>query len=216
MAGRRSPKPLSLEHMFDVGHLIEAGGLLLIAAIIFGESGMFIGFFFPGDTLLLSAGVFAAHDKLELISLIPVVAIAAIIGDNVGYFIGKRYGHRLFDKEDGVLFRKEYVDRAHKFFKRYGNEAMLFAHFFPIIRTFAPPIAGVAEMNHRRFFIYDALGDTVWATSVVLVGYWFGTKVHNLDHYILLGVVAAMGITLVPTFWHLGKRYLKKRRRSKI
>src|SRR5580698_9587516 len=121
--------------MFDVSHLIQAGGLLLIAAIIFGESGMFIGFFFPGDTLLLTAGVFAAQGKLPLALSILVIAVAAIAGDNTGYHIGKRYGRRLFRKPDGLIFRREYVERAEKFYERFGSRTMLIAHFVPVVRT---------------------------------------------------------------------------------
>jgi membrane-associated protein len=201
--------------MFDVAHLIQTGGLLLIAALIFGESGMFIGFFFPGDTLLLSAGVFAAQGKLSLLSVIVIVAIAAILGDNVGYLIGKRVGRRLFQKEDGLLFRKKYLDDAEAFFRRYGDKTMLFAHFLPIIRTFAPPVAGAAAMPHRKFFVYDALGDSTWAVVVTLIGYWFGTKIPNIDHYILLAVVAVMAFTLGPTLYHVIKAVREKRRAPK-
>ncbi len=202
--------------MFDVAHLIQTGGLLLIALIVFGESGMFIGFFFPGDTLLLSAGIFAGQGKLSLTAVILVVALAAIAGDNVGYHIGKRWGRRLFSKPDGTVFRQEYVRRAEDFYEKYGSKAMLFAHFFPIIRTFAPAVAGIARMNYRQFFIFDAIGDSAWAVAVTLVGYWFGTKIPNLDHYIVLAVIGVMGFTLGPTFYHLGKALLKKRRAKKV
>lgn len=201
--------------MFNVNHIIATGGLALIAAIIFGESGMFIGFFFPGDTLLLSAGVFAASGKLSLATLIPVVALAAIIGDNVGYQIGKRYGHYLFRKPDGVLFRQEYVKDAEKFYAKYGSKAMLFAHFVPVVRTFAPAVAGVARMNYKQFVIFDAIGDTAWAALVTLIGYWFGSKIHNLDRYILLTVAAAMILTLGPTFYHVIKLHLRKRKATR-
>lgn len=201
--------------MFDVTHIIQAGGLLLIAALIFGESGMFIGFFFPGDTLLLSAGVFAGQGKLSLAAVFVVVSLAAIAGDNVGYHIGKRYGRRLFRKPDGLVFRQEYVQRAEAFYERYGSKTMLFAHFVPVVRTFAPAVAGVARMNYKQFVIFDAIGDTAWAVIVTLVGYWFGTKIPNVDHYILLAVAAVMIITLGPTFYHLFKALLEKRRRSK-
>src|SRR5665811_877222 len=110
--------------MLNVTHLIQAGGLALVAAIIFGESGMFIGFFFPGDTLLLSAGVFAAQGKLPLTTTILVIALAAILGDNTGYHIGKRYGRRLFRKPDGLVFRQEYVQRAERFYERFGSKTM--------------------------------------------------------------------------------------------
>ncbi len=198
--------------MFSVDHIIQVGGLLLIAAIIFGESGMFIGFFFPGDTLLLSAGIFAAQGKLSLTLTILVIALAAIAGDNVGYQIGKRYGRQLFKKPDGIVFRQEYVKRAEVFYDKYGSKAMLLAHFVPIVRTFAPAVAGVAKMNYKQFFIFDAIGDTAWAVSITLIGYWFGTKIHNLDHYILLAVAGVMIITLGPTFYHLIKALLKKHR----
>jgi len=198
--------------MFDVSHLIQAGGLLLIAAVIFGESGMFIGFFFPGDTLLLTAGVFAAQGKLPLLGTILVIAVAAILGDNVGYHIGKRYGRRLFRKPDGLIFRQEYIQRAEQFYERFGARTMLIAHFVPVVRTFVPPIAGVARMDYKQFVIFDAIGDTAWAAIVTLIGYWFGTKIPNIDHYILLAVALAMLITLGPTVYHLLKAVSEKRR----
>jgi membrane-associated protein len=207
-------EPLSLRKMFDVSHIIQAGGLLLIAAIIFGESGMFIGFFFPGDTLLLTAGVFAAQGKLSLASVILVVALAAIAGDNVGYHIGKHYGRRLFSKPDGLVFRQEYIQRAEKFYERWGSRTMLIAHFVPVVRTFVPPVAGVAKMNYPKFVLFDAIGDIAWAVIVTLIGYWFGTKIPNLDQYIVLAVVAVVAITLGPTLYHVAKAILEKRRRT--
>lgn len=201
--------------MLNVSHIIEAGGLLLIAAVIFGESGMFIGFFFPGDTLLLTAGIFAAQHKLPLLLTIIVIALAAIAGDNVGYHIGKRYGRRLFRKPDGILFRQEYVHRAELFFERYGTKTMLFAHFVPVVRTFAPAVAGVGKMNYRQFALFDAIGDCAWAIIVTLVGYWFGTKIPNLDHYIVLAVIAVMAITIGPTLYHLAKAILGSRKQPK-
>ncbi len=198
--------------MFNVTHLIQAGGLLLIAGLIFGESGMFIGFFFPGDTLLLSAGIFAGQGKLSLAAIIVVVSLAAIAGDNVGYHIGKRYGRRLFRKPDGVIFRQSYVQKSELFYEKHGSKTMLFAHFVPIVRTFAPAVAGVARMDYRQFFIFDAVGDIAWAVILTLIGYWFGTKIPSVDHYILLAVGAVVVITLGPTLYHLAKALLSKRR----
>jgi membrane-associated protein len=201
--------------MFDVTHIVQTGGLLLIAALIFGESGMFIGFFFPGDTLLLSAGIFAGQGKLSLTAIFVVVSLAAIAGDNTGYHIGKRYGRQLFRKPDGVVFRQDYVKRAEAFYEKYGSKTMLIAHFVPIIRTFAPAVAGVARMNYKQFFIFDAIGDIGWAVIVTLIGYWFGTRIPNIDRYILLAVGGVMIITLGPTLYHLGKALLAKRRANK-
>lgn len=200
--------------MFDVTHLIQTGGLLLVGALIFGESGMFIGFFFPGDTLLLSAGVFAGQGKLSLIAIFVVVSLAAIAGDNTGYHIGKRYGRRLFRKPDGLVFRQEHVRRAEAFYDKYGSKTMLFAHFVPVVRTFTPAVAGVAKMNYKEFVFFDAIGDTAWAVIVTLIGYWFGTKIPNVDHYILLAVAAVVLITLGPTFYHLAKVLIEKKRKK--
>jgi membrane-associated protein len=200
--------------MLNVTHLIQAGGLALVAAIIFGESGMFIGFFFPGDTLLLSAGVFAGQGKLSLAAIFIVVSLAAIAGDNVGYHIGKRYGRQLFRKPDGLVFRQAYVQQAEAFYEKYGSKTMLIAHFVPVVRTFAPAVAGVARMNYKQFFIFDAIGDTAWAVIVTLIGYWFGTKIPNVDHYILFAISAVVIITLGPTIYHLAKALLKKRRQK--
>jgi membrane-associated protein len=198
--------------MFDVNAIIEAGGLLLIAAIVFAESGMFVGFFLPGDTLLLSAGIFAAAGKFNILALIAVIATAAIIGDNVGYHIGRRYGRSLFKKEDGIIFRKQYVDHAERFYEKYGSKAMLVAHFVPVVRTFAPPVAGVAHMDYKKFVVYDAIGDIAWATSITLAGYFFGRLVPDLEHYMHYVLYAVIVITLGPTVYHIIKAVIEKRR----
>jgi len=197
--------------VFDVEQIITAGGLLLIAAIIFAESGMFIGFFFPGDTLLIAAGVFAAQGSLSVTSVILVVIVSAIAGDNVGYHIGKRYGRRLFRKPDGIIFRQAYITRAELFYERWGSRTMLFSHFVPIVRTFAPPVAGVGKMNYRQFVIYDAIGITAWAVSITMVGYWFGTKIPNIDQYAQLAVVVVVLVTLGPTIYHIIKSLREKK-----
>jgi membrane-associated protein len=201
--------------MFDVTHIVQTGGLLLIAAIIFAESGMFVGFFFPGDTLLLTAGIFAAQGHLPIVLTILVIALAAIAGDNVGYHIGKRYGRKLFSKPDGIVFRQAYVERAEKFYERWGSRTMLIAHFVPVVRTFAPPVAGVAKMNYKQFFFFDAIGIIAWSISVTMIGYWFGTKIPNVDHYIILAVGGVMIFTLGPTFYHLVRALIENRSKSK-
>jgi membrane-associated protein len=144
-----------------------------------------------------------------------VIAIAAIAGDNIGYQIGKRYGRQLFRKPDGLFFRQEYVQRSEVFYKKHGNKAVLFAHFVPIVRTFAPAVAGVARMNYKKYVVFDAIGCSAWTVVVTLVGYWFGSRIHNLDHYILLAVLLAMVFTLGPTVYHIVKILLENKRRSK-
>lgn len=198
--------------MFNITHLVQTGSLLLIGLIIFGESGMFIGFFFPGDTLLLTAGVFAGQGKLWLPGILMVVSVAAILGDNTGYHIGRRFGRRLFRKPDSLFFRQEYVQQAEAFYEKYGSKTMLFAHFLPVIRTFAPVVAGIGRMEYVKFMIFDAIGDIAWAVIVTLIGYKFGAKIPNVDHYVLLAVAAVIVFTLGPTFYHVAKALLEKRR----
>jgi membrane-associated protein len=187
----------------NVNDIIQAGGLPLIMAIIFAESGMLVGFFLPGDTLLLAAGVFAAQGKLSIALTIVLIAVAAILGDNTGYQIGKLTGKRIFRKKDGILFRQEYIEKTEHIYEKYGGKIMLLAHFLPIVRTFAPLVAGVAHMPRWKFIIFDAIGDSIWATTVTLLGYWLGSKIPNLDHYILPTVLIVCCITLGPMLWHI-------------
>jgi membrane-associated protein len=189
-------------HM-DVTSLIQSGGLLVIALIVYAESGLMVGFFLPGDTLLLSAGVLAAQGQFPIELTIAIIAAAAIAGDNTGYMIGKAMGKRLFRKQDGIIFRQEYVARAEKFYEKYGAKTMLIAHYIPIVRSFAPLVAGVGNMPRMQFALYDAIGDTSWAVIVTLLGYWFGSRIPNLDKYILPTVLGVMVISFGPMVWHI-------------
>lgn len=188
--------------MFDVTHLIEAGGLLLIALIIFAESGMMVGFLFPGDTLLLSAGVLAASGRLSLVLTIGIIAGAAILGDNVGYHIGRHFGRRLFKKPDSVVFRREYIMRAEQFYEKHGSKTMLIAHFVPIVRSFVPITAGAGKMSLPSYIIYDAIGDTVWATAITSFGYFVGSRVPGIDRYVEPVLILGVLIILIPTLYH--------------
>jgi membrane-associated protein len=198
--------------MLDVESIITGGGLLLIALIIFAESGMFVGFFFPGDTLLLSVGVFAAAGQFPLALSIAIIAAAAIAGDNTGYWIGRKYGRRLFRKPDGIIFRQSYVQHAERFYERWGSKTMLFAHFVPIVRTFAPPVAGVAHMPYKKFFTYGAIGILAWSISITSLGYFVGSRIPHLDKYIHYALLAVIIITLGPTLYHIYKAFKEKRR----
>lgn len=190
--------------MFDVTHLVQSGGLFLIALVIFAESGMMVGFFFPGDTLLFSAGIIAAAGGLNIIEVIVVISIAAILGDNIGYHIGNKLGPRLF-KKDGLVFRHDYIMQAEKFYEKYGTKTMLVAHFIPIVRTFAPVTAGAAKMDYRTFFVFDAIGDIAWATVVTLSGFFIGSRIPGVEHYIEPVLIAIVLIFLLPTLYHAFK-----------
>lgn len=187
----------------DVTSLIQSGGLLVIALIVYSESGMMVGFFLPGDTLLISAGILAASGQFPIELTITVIALAAVLGDNTGYIIGKTAGKRLFKKKDGIIFRQEYVQRAEAFYEKHGAKTLLIAHYVPIVRSFAPLVAGIARMNRTQFFVYDLIGAASWAVILTLLGYWFGSRIPHLEsyiHYVLLGVVF---ISFGPVVWHI-------------
>lgn len=191
--------------MLDVTNLIESGGLLLIGAIIFAESGLLAGFFLPGDTLLFTAGFFASQDKLPLGGLLAVVLIAAIAGYEVGYQIGQRYGKRLFRRHDGLIFRQEYLQRSELFYEKHGGKTVMLSRFVPIVRTFAPIVAGIGDMPHRRFTLFNIAGGAAWGGGVILLGEWLGSKIPNIDHYLLPIILFAMAISFGPTVYHLLK-----------
>jgi membrane-associated protein len=191
--------------MFNVVHLIQAGGLLIIAAIIFSESGMMVGFFFPGDTLLFSAGILAASGKLPIALTILVVALAAIAGDNTGYHIGRNFGRRLFNHPDSLFFRHEYIMRAEAFYEKYGSKTMLLAHFIPVVRTFVPVTAGAGKMPLLRYVIFDAIGDTAWAIVIIGLGYFIGSKIPGIENYIDPVLILVVLVFLGPTLYHILK-----------
>lgn len=201
----------------DPTSLLKSGGLILLGLIVFAESGMLVGFFLPGDTLLLSAGLLAAQGNFSIALTIAVIAVAAIVGDNTGYTLGRTMGKRIFHKQDGIFFRQEYIMKAEKFYEKHGAKTMLLAHFIPVVRSFAPLVAGVGKMPRALFFIYDAIGICVWATAVTLIGYWFGSRIPNLDHYILPVFIIVVVLSFAPTLWHIfGDTETRKRLFDKI
>lgn len=196
----------------NVEHLIQSGGILLIAAIIFAESGLLVGFFLPGDTLLFTAGFFAAQDKLPLGWLLFAVTLAAVLGDNVGYSFGRRLGPRVFKKEDGVIFRKEYLIRAEKFYEAHGGKTIILARFIPIVRTFAPIVAGAAKMTRRKFFSYNIIGGVSWGVGVTLLGVWLGSRISNIDKYLFPIMILAVTLSSGPAIWHVLKDPVARQR----
>ena len=187
----------------DVTSLIQSGGLLAIALIVYAESGMMVGFFLPGDTLLLSAGVLAVGGQFSIELAIVVIALAAVLGDNTGYVLGRTMGKRLFTKKDGIIFRQAYVQRAEKFYEKHGAKTLLVAHYVPIVRSFAPLVAGVGKMNRAHFFMYDAIGASSWAVLITLIGYWFGSRIPNLDTYIPIVMLVVVTLSFGPVVWHI-------------
>lgn len=204
-------------HLLDPETIINAGGLLLIAFIVFAESGLLFGFFFPGDTLLLLAGVLAAQGEFSITTMIAVIVISAILGGQAGYIIGQRAGPRLFKKEDGVLFRREYITRAEIFYRMHGGKTIMLARFVPIVRTFAPVVAGMGNMDKKKFIFYNILGSGIWGISVTLVGYYFGKQIPDMDRYIQFIIIGIMILSFGPAIYHLLKdKSARKKLRSRV
>ena len=191
--------------MFNVDTIISSGGILIISAIIFAESGLLVGFFLPGDTLLFGAGLAASQGKFSLLWLIVCVVLAAIIGDNVGYSIGRRAGPRIFKKEDGILFRQEYLQKSEAFYEKHGGKTIILARFTPIVRTFAPVVAGAGKMSREKFMFYNIIGGTLWGGGMSLLGYTIGGKIPHLDKYIELVIFGVMAVSLLLAFGHILK-----------
>jgi len=182
---------------------IAQAGLWLIAFIVFAESGLLVGFFLPGDTLLVAAGVLAAAGSLPIGWTILVIAVAAIIGDNLGYHIGRYTGPKLFKKKDGILFRHEYVEQAQSFYEKHGGKTIAMAQFIPIVRTFAPMVAGIAKMDRRKFMAYNFVGVVTWAVTLPLLGYWIGSQIPEIGKYLEYALLAVIVISLSPAVYHI-------------
>jgi len=184
--------------IYDVETLVRVGGLAAITIIVFTETGLLIGFFLPGDSLLVTAGIFAARGDLNIVTLNIVLSLAAIIGDAVGYTIGKRTGPKIFTREDSLLFRRKHILTAKEFYEKYGGFTIVIARFVPIVRTFAPVVAGVAGMQYRRFAMYNVVGAVFWVMSTTLAGYFLGKWMPNIDEHLHTIIAIVIFLSLLP------------------
>jgi membrane-associated protein len=195
-----------MNHMFDVVSIVKTAGYLGVTAIIFAESGLLFGFFLPGDSLLFTAGVLAAAGFLNIWILVPLVFLAAVLGDNAGYFLGRRAGGKLFDREESFFFKRSNVDKAKKFFEKHGRRSIILARFVPVVRAFVPPIAGVGQMSYRRFLLADIIGGALWACGLPILGYFLGKTVSDIDKYLLpiIGAIIFLSVLPVLKLWFAG------------
>ena len=189
--------------------LIRWGGYGLLVAIVFTETGLLVGFFLPGDSLLITAGVLASADIFNIWWLNALLIVAAITGDSVGYAIGARLGPRLFTREKSRLFNPRHVERTREFYARYGAKTIVIARFVPIIRTFAPVVAGVGSMPYRRFVVYNVVGGIAWVVSMTWAGYLLGSAVPDIDRHIHIVVIVVIVVSVIP----IGLEILRERRR---
>lgn len=186
-----------------IDKVILGGGYLAIGLTVFAESGLLIGFFLPGDTLLFGAGVLAANGVFNLPLLIAIIVSAAIIGDNVGYSIGRRFGPRLFERKDGAIFKQEYLQRAETFYEKHGGKTIILARFVPIVRTFAPVVAGIGKMPRKTFFAYNVIGGLLWGVSLPVLGYYVGSRIPGVENYVEPVILAVVVLSIAPALIHL-------------
>lgn len=187
-----------LHSIYDVEGIIRTGGPLLVCLIVFVETGFFVGFFLPGDSLLVTAGVFSAAGVIPLKWILLPVMLCAIVGDQIGYWIGRAAGSALYRREDSFFFHKRHLQRAHEFYETYGGKTVILVRFVPIIRTFCPPVAGAAQMPYPRYLVYDIFGGVFWVGTMILGGYFLGRSIPNISqriHYVILVVVV---LSLLP------------------
>ena len=184
-----------LHSIYDVQGLIHQAGPfapLLVCLIVFVETGFFVGFFLPGDSLLVTAGVFSAMGEIPLKWLLLPVMLCAIVGDQIGYWIGRGAGVAIYKREDSFFFRRRHLQRAHDFYEKYGGKTIILARFVPIIRTFCPPVAGAAQMPYLRYLTYDIFGGAIWVGTMILGGFFLGRTIPNISqriHYVILVVI---------------------------
>lgn len=188
--------------------IIKAGSYFGLAFLIFAESGLLIGIFLPGDSLLFAAGLLAAAGYLILGPLILIVVAAAIVGDSVGYWFGAEVGERLFERKDSRFFKQEYLKRTEQFYEKYGGRAIVLARFVPIVRTIAPILAGVSTMKYRQFLGYNIIGGVLWGAGMTLLGFTLGSIIPDSEKYILPLSLVIVAISFLPIVLNLvrGKR----------
>ncbi|MVZ62865.1 DedA family protein [Sphingobacterium humi] len=208
---------LSFQQLLDAEYLLSHGGFYIVCLIVFAETGLFFGFFLPGDYLLFLAGLFCAADKIDvdIVTLYFGILAAGILGNFAGYWFGYRTGPMLFKRKDSFLFKRKYVIMAEEFFQKYGGTALIIGRFVPIIRTFAPIFAGVVQLNFRKFVFYNIFGAFLWVSLLTLTGYYLGIKFPSIINYVEYIIVALIVIAFLPIAIALLKKWLTNRKLKK-
>ena len=189
-----------LHRLRDLRGLVQWAGYVGLTGIIFAETGLLVGFFLPGDSLLVTAGLLASQPNfgLNVYLLGLILSIAAIVGDSVGYAIGRATGPRIFTRENSLLFNRKHLQRAHAFYERHGGKTIILARFMPIVRTFAPVVAGVAEMEYRSFLAFNVIGGLLWVWSMLFIGYFLGRWVPGIDKHIESVILVVIFLSILP------------------
>lgn len=206
---------MNLEVLLQPELLIKTLGLIGVWAVLFAESGLFFGFFLPGDSLLFTAGVLASQGLVNYPILLVVTFTAAILGDNVGYWFGHKVGSKLFEREDSFLFKRHHLLEAQRFYEKNGAKTIVLARFVPFVRTFAPIVAGAAKMHYQTFLFYNFLGGFLWSVGIATLGYLLGNipSIKRNYEYVIFLIVAA---SLLPIIIHAAGEFLKKKRSRRV
>lgn len=191
--------------MFNLISLIKTAGYLGLFGIVFAESGLFIGFLFPGDSLLFTAGFLASRGFFNIWILMGLVFIGAILGDSVGYAFGYKIGPMIFKRENSLFFHKDNLEHARFFYEKYGGKTIILARFMPGVRTFAPILAGVGKMNYSTFLSFNLIGGFLWGAGLPWLGYYLGNSIPDIDKYLVFVVLAIIILSVAPTLWHILK-----------
>jgi membrane-associated protein len=195
-----------MEMLFnDLPTLIKTIGYIGIFIITFAESGLFFGFFLPGDSLLFTAGFLASQGFFHIGFLMFISLLGAILGDSVGYAFGKRVGPKIFSREDSIFFHKDHIRKAEVFYEKYGKKTIIIARFMPVVRTFAPIVAGVGKMSYPIFLLFNIIGGVLWALGLSGLGYFLGNSIPNIDHYLLPIIAGIIFLSILPGFVHIAR-----------
>jgi membrane-associated protein len=200
----------------DLESFIETVGYIGVTLIVFAESGLLVGFFLPGDSLLFTAGFLASQGLFDIYILAGLCFIAAITGDATGYWFGHKVGRRLFEREDSRFFKRKYLIRAEAFFQRNGGKAIFLARFIPIVRTFTPIVAGAAAMEYRQFAVWNMFGGLAWAVGLTVAGYQLGSHVPGVDKYLLPIIGVIIFVSVAPGALHMYKEYKASKREDEL
>jgi membrane-associated protein len=205
-----------LEQLPTLEQIITWGGYVGLFAIVFSETGLLVGFFLPGDSLLVTAGLFAARGQLDIRILVPLLCIAAITGNASGYFIGHKAGRALYNRPQSRWFRKDHLIKTHEFYEKYGGITIVLAQFMPFARTFAPVVAGIAEMKYRRFASFNVGGAILWISSMTLLGYFLGRSIPGVEKRIEYVIAIVIFVSILPLLYKYVRHKLAARRAQKV
>lgn len=200
----------------DLTELIQTIGYLGLFFIVFAESGLFFGFFFPGDSLLFTAGFLASQGFLNIQYLVPLMVVAAIGGDSAGYWMGNKFGRWLMKKEDSLVFKKEHMYQAQEFYDKHGGKTLILARFIPAVRTFVPIVAGMAKMEYKRFISFNVIGGFIWGAGMPLLGYSLGSMIPGVDRYLLPIVILIIFLSVLPGLIHMRGKIINQLRKNKV